>query len=51
MKANKPLSHPKEVTLGIILDSCNHEKTANIIPKAEMKSQTSFFILFFFTTY
>jgi hypothetical protein len=38
--ANRPLSHPN--VEDNIEDSCSHDRTANIIPKAEMKSQISF---------
>ncbi len=38
--ANKPFSHPNAEDN--IEDSCSHDRIANIIPKAEMKSQISF---------
>ena len=47
MKAYNPFSQPNVSTPGIMLDSCNQENTANIIPNAEIKSQTCFIFLFF----
>ena len=42
--AKKPFSFPRSCVFAIIFDSCSQEKTANIMPKEEMKSQISFFI-------
>ena len=45
INARKPFTQPN--SLDNSSDSCSQEKTANIIPKAEMNNQISFFTLFF----
>ena len=41
--AKYPFNGPNEFESGMIWDSCNQDRIANIIPKAEINSQISFF--------
>ena len=45
--AKKPFKAPKVSTSGMMFASCSHDNTANMMPKAEMKSQISFLVTIF----
>tara|TARA_B100001057_G_C22098084_1_gene662120 strand:- start:193 stop:348 length:156 start_codon:yes stop_codon:yes gene_type:complete len=46
-RAKKPFKEPKVCTSGMMFASCSHDNIANMMPKAEMKSQISFLVAIF----